>query len=260
MHLGTAWIDDVRQGGTEVLLAPGAASKALLLVWPYEGVGTSGWDAEALERYTGDTICYVGDWQGCTRSHRAAGMTSSVGFQRKLSADFVCVERVAVGKWAMVADMLSVWRRRRRGGAGEGEPEGAGCGPLAPSPDEHCRNCHLDRGAPGVDEGGWPDGGAFCSADCAALYRPPAAKRRRDEFEEDEEDAEAARPTVVTAAERDEARRVGGGGSVRRERDASRQGLWWKRLAGGTPAPADAAAAATEPAAGAGAVSFSFGF
>ena len=40
----------------------------------------------------------------------------------------------------------------------------------------------------------------------------------------------------------------------------SRQGLWWKRLAGGTPAPADAAAAATEPAAGAGAVSFSFGF
>ena len=57
-----------------MLRAPGAASKALLLVWPYEGVGSSGWDAECLDCYQGDTVCYVGDWQGCTRSHRPTGL------------------------------------------------------------------------------------------------------------------------------------------------------------------------------------------
>ena len=250
---GTTWIDDVRQGGPEVLLAPGAASKALLLVWPYEGVGSSGWDAECLDRYAGDTVCYVGDWQGCTRSHRPVGMTSSAAFQQRLYAHFVCVERTAVGKWAMVADTLSVWRRRRAG-----EPGGGGCGPLVPSPDEHCRNCHLDRAAPGgVGEECWPDedGGTFCSADCAALHNSPAAKRRRDE-------CAAAEAAEEDQAARDRAACAGGGGAVR-ERDAAQQGLWWKSMlageaGGGTPAPAGEAA--VEPAVAAAPASFSFGF
>ena len=42
-------------------------------------------------------------------------MTSSAAFQQRLYAHFVCTERVAVGKWAMVADTLSIWRRRRAG-------------------------------------------------------------------------------------------------------------------------------------------------
>ena len=62
------------------------SAKVLLLVWPYEGDKDRGWDAECLEKYGGDTVCYVGDWEGCTRAHRAAGMTSSAAFQRKLQA------------------------------------------------------------------------------------------------------------------------------------------------------------------------------
>ena len=42
-----------------------------------------------------------------------------------------------------------------------GVHEGAGCGPLVPSPDGHCRNCHLDRAAvmPGGGSGGGEEGG-----------------------------------------------------------------------------------------------------
>ena len=103
-------LTDIKQGSVEEAAAhPG---RALLLAWPFDGSEDEGWDAEALAKYPGPCVVYVGDCAARTRAWQPGGMTSSPAFQRRLRAEFVCVRRVAVGKWAMVADELSIWRRR----------------------------------------------------------------------------------------------------------------------------------------------------
>ena len=87
------------------------------------------------------------------------------------------IERVAVGRWAIVADTLSIWRRR----GGAGVPEGMGCGSAArscPRPTNTAATttstvprraaaaraaaarAAAERAAGGGGEEGLPDGGA----------------------------------------------------------------------------------------------------
>ena len=68
-------------------------------------------------------------------------MTSSPAFQAILESEFTCIQRVAVGQWAMVSDELSVWRRRPVASTGE---EVVPLPPAHCTTNRHCHNCHLD--------------------------------------------------------------------------------------------------------------------
>lgn len=74
-------------------------------------------------------------------------MTSSPAFQAILESEFTCLQRVAVGQWAMVSDEQSIWRRRPAAPTGKevSPPPPAHC-----TSNRHCHNCHLDSEC-------WPD-------------------------------------------------------------------------------------------------------
>ena len=105
---------------TEVVLGgpkdlAGHSNRTLLLVWPSspldKDLGNREWDAECLEHYTGDTVIYVGEWQGQTRAANGYGVTSSMKFQTELEQGFHMVERVAIPQWPYQSDDLTVWKR-----------------------------------------------------------------------------------------------------------------------------------------------------
>ena len=58
----------------------------------------------ALRAYTGDTVCYVGEWQGDT---------GTSGFQKLLASTFQCEEIVHLPNWGDTCYMLMVWQRRK---------------------------------------------------------------------------------------------------------------------------------------------------
>jgi len=166
-----ALVGDIRRGGAEA--AEGQCDRVLLLAWPYEGRGRRGWDADCLARYGGDTVVYVGDWRGRTRAARASGLTASPAFQEALQRDFRCVRRVAVSRWPMVADELSVWERHATPSTAATATTTAATAAVAvpPSPPpSFCANCHLD-----LDAAWSPCRAAhvrrgahdFCSGECA---------------------------------------------------------------------------------------------
>lgn len=206
---GTAWIDDIKRGDASAAGGDNAKDRALLLCWPYEGSEQRGWDADALEHYTGcggDTVIYVGDWTGRTRSFQPQGMTSSPAFQTHLQKHFVCETwsnpekpRISTGKWPMVADELTIWRRKEaadRIGTEDWKPE--------PVVLNFCQNCHLDE-APYCDNRTQQQ---FCTLLCREVHvqaqRAKAAlgvvghKRTRDQ-DDDRGGDESQHPTGLAS-------------------------------------------------------------
>ena len=57
-----------------------------------------------LRAYSGQVVCYVGEWQGDT---------ATLGFERALSSTFECVEIIALPNWSDTCYSLMIWRRRR---------------------------------------------------------------------------------------------------------------------------------------------------
>jgi hypothetical protein len=73
--------------------------RTLLLCWP----PMSEMAAEALKRYRGDTVAYIGEGAG--------GCTASDVFHARLERSFDCAETVAIPKWPGLHDYLTIWRR-----------------------------------------------------------------------------------------------------------------------------------------------------
>ena len=74
---------------------------------------------EALRAYRGDTLLYIGEWQGRTGvvsmlSHRTAecGQTAGAAFQARVQRDWDLVDSVPLPRWPGFADGLFVFRRR----------------------------------------------------------------------------------------------------------------------------------------------------
>ncbi|EKX39850.1 hypothetical protein GUITHDRAFT_143229 [Guillardia theta CCMP2712] len=71
---------------------------------------------QALEKYKGDTLIYVGEWTGRTGSLKSLsphGETAGPKFQAKVLREWDLVSRTALPSWPFVHDELSVWRRKR---------------------------------------------------------------------------------------------------------------------------------------------------
>eukprot|EP00929_Paragymnodinium_shiwhaense_P082173 TRINITY_DN43223_c0_g1_i1.p1 TRINITY_DN43223_c0_g1~~TRINITY_DN43223_c0_g1_i1.p1 ORF type:complete len:738 (+),score=147.80 TRINITY_DN43223_c0_g1_i1:115-2328(+) len=181
-----ALIEDIRCGGPEVL--KDYADRALLLAWPYEGSDEVGWDARCLELYAGQTVIFIGDWEGRTRAKQKAGMTSSPAFQKRLVQDFVCISRASMGKWAMVADELSIWRRKTS------SPGSTTPCPTTSLP-SFCRNCQLDL---------WTDSSESVEDDKGTVFCTPACRdarsRKRKRVEGGDEDGARAVAARCAAA------------------------------------------------------------
>eukprot|EP01046_Picozoa_sp_COSAG06_P007692 COSAG06_NODE_379_length_16608_cov_83.792477_13_plen_209_part_00 len=108
-------------------------------------------------------------------------VVSRCAAMQALAADWTCEQRVAVGKWAMISDELSIWRRKRRVRTTAASDDSAGAGAAAgdkgqeqerraseyPRGWHFCANCHLDLPARGTAP---PP--LFCTAECEELYQP----------------------------------------------------------------------------------------
>jgi hypothetical protein len=78
------------------------ATGSLLLCWPPWG---SDMAVNALARFRGDIVVYVGEWMGgCADAH----------FFARLVSDFEGVAAAAIPQWCARTDQLMVFRRRRR--------------------------------------------------------------------------------------------------------------------------------------------------
>jgi len=149
---------EVLQGGPEAAAGHAAAGAALFLCYPPP---QSSMALKCLKAYTGDVLCYVGEWQGDTATPK---------FERRLCRDWVLTRRVPLPNWAATSNCLMVWRLKRkqaRQAEDEEQPqlaEGispmpcAACGRAAR---RRCRFCHAV---------------AYCSAPCA--QRHASAHRR----------------------------------------------------------------------------------
>lgn len=168
---GAAWIDDIKEGDATAAGCESAKGRALLLCWPYEGSEHHGWDADCLKQYTGNTVIYVGDWTGRTRSFQPQGMTSSPAFQEALQKEFICEtwnkpigkNRIDTGKWPMIADELTIWRRKDT--VDDNNAVAPQLNQTSPSNLMFCANCHFDE-APLCGEGKRQ---RFCSPLCQEL-------------------------------------------------------------------------------------------
>ena len=96
-------------------------------------------------------------------------MTSSPAFQEALQKGFVCEswgqrkERIDVGKWAMIADELTIWRRKEVDKAYPDEPKPS---PLSAM---FCVNCHFDEVSIVPHHEG-PVSQGFCTEACQDLH------------------------------------------------------------------------------------------
>lgn len=98
-HPGAACWVAVEQGGPEkVDLHP---DRALFLCWPPYADPMA---ADALRRYAGRTVIYVGEGGG--------GCTGDEAFHDQLERDFEEVELVAIPQWEGVHDYLSIHARK----------------------------------------------------------------------------------------------------------------------------------------------------
>ena len=183
----------------------------------------------------------VGDWSGCTRAARLSGMTSSSAFQVQLARDYECVRSVPVCRWAMVADGLSIWKRRQCPSShGPSAKVLAPATPCAhwpmPTP-QYCLNCHIDLEDPMSDAlhahlptvADVPER-SYCSKECQTSHS--ALGKRKAE-------AEA----------------ICGGGTQPRCESA-----WWRALTTTASTAFSQGAAPVADAGTAGSASFSFGF
>jgi SAM-dependent methyltransferase len=98
-HAGASCWFPVEQGGPEkVDLHP---DRALFLCWPpYDDPMA----ADALRRYAGQTVIFVGEGGG--------GCTADEAFHDQLERDFAEVERVALPQWEGIHDCLSILVRK----------------------------------------------------------------------------------------------------------------------------------------------------
>ena len=97
--------------------------------------------------------------------HVATGMTSSPAFQQALQEDFVCETKADTGKWPMIADELTIWRRKDaadRVDTVDPKPRAVNL--------RFCAVCHFDD-APhcGHREDEW-----FCTLSCKELHAEAA--------------------------------------------------------------------------------------
>jgi len=96
--------------GTELEVAK-HPDRTLFLCWPP-------WASEmaynALSRYRGELVVYVGEWMGGSAEPR---------FFSLLAQEYEEADRVDIPQWFMRADRLTIWRaRRRRSTPGSGAP------------------------------------------------------------------------------------------------------------------------------------------
>jgi hypothetical protein len=75
---------------------------ALFLCWPPYATHMAD---HALAVYRGDTVIYIGEWDGCT---------ANGAFHKRLEREFEQVERVTLPKWPGIKDFLSVWKRKKK--------------------------------------------------------------------------------------------------------------------------------------------------
>jgi hypothetical protein len=93
---------EVQKGGVEILEQ--YAERALFLCWPGYQVTFA---ADALSRFTGNVLIYVGE--------DAGGHTANAAFFERLTHEWVLEEQVAIPQWSGAHDRLSIFRRAQRG-------------------------------------------------------------------------------------------------------------------------------------------------
>ena len=91
-----AWTS-VEKGGVDRLTVRGAATLFLCYPPPDNNMAL-----DALRSYTGETVCYVGEYRGDTGTAR---------FEALLDASFQCVEEVPLPNWGDTCYSLTIWRR-----------------------------------------------------------------------------------------------------------------------------------------------------
>ena len=94
----------VLPGGVEKLASHPAATLLLCYPPPDSDMGL-----QAVRAYTGQTIAYVGEWQGDTGTPTR---------EKLLLQDYRCVERVRLPNWTDTCYSLMIWERRTQGSVG----------------------------------------------------------------------------------------------------------------------------------------------
>lgn len=82
--------------------------RTLLMVWPTKG---DPWAADAVRRYAGSRVVYVGD-----RMYYETATTALPGVLA--AGGFVKVHQEPVASWDWLVDVLQVWERKRPPGGG----------------------------------------------------------------------------------------------------------------------------------------------
>ncbi len=93
-----AWTDVIKGGPEVVTQFPNCT---LFLCYPPPD---SPMALLSLRAYTGDCVCYVGEWQGDT---------GTKAFEKLLCETFVCEEIVPLPNWGDTCYMMMIWRRRK---------------------------------------------------------------------------------------------------------------------------------------------------
>jgi len=89
---------EVHYGGAPIAaLHP---DRTLFLCWPPYSNRMA---ANALRQYHGDTLIYVGEYDGCTADKR---------FFNQLARDWVEIETIEISQWPGIHDQLGVYRRK----------------------------------------------------------------------------------------------------------------------------------------------------
>jgi hypothetical protein len=91
---------NVEAGGAEIL--DEHADRTLFLCWP--GYNDAFAD-QALERYTGSKLIYVGEDEG--------GHTANDGFFARLRRDWITQEQIVIPQWPGAHDSLRIYHRQQ---------------------------------------------------------------------------------------------------------------------------------------------------
>ena len=87
----------VQTGTPELLADPRWSDHLLLLCWPIDDVGT-----RSIKAFSGDTVCYVGEWNGCTADEE---------FHDLLTDHWTITAEADLPQWGGIHDSLWILER-----------------------------------------------------------------------------------------------------------------------------------------------------